>query len=64
MMSAERCAEITLEAAYHRKREVLMGPGGLPVWLRLIAPGSVDRMAIKMVLEPIAQRITAGKVEA
>lgn len=64
MMTAERCAAITLEAAYKRKRELLMGPGGLLVWLKLIAPNFLDRMAIKMILEPIARRTRAGKIEA
>lgn len=64
MMTAEHCAAITLEAAYNRKRELLMWPGGLLVWLKLIAPGFLDRMTIKMILEPIAKRTRAGKIEA
>lgn len=64
MMSAEHCAAITLEAAYKRKRELLMRPGGLLVWLKLIAPDFLDRMSIKMILEPIAKRTRAGKVGA
>ena len=64
MMTAERCAAIILEAAYKRKRELLMGPGGLLVWLKLIAPDFLDRMSIKMILEPIAKRTRAGKIEA
>ena len=64
MMTAERCAEIVLEAAYQRKRELLMGPGGLLVWLKMIAPNFLDRLTIKIVLEPIARRIRAGKIEA
>jgi short-subunit dehydrogenase len=63
MMTAERCAEITLDAAYKRKRELLMGPGGLLAWLKLIAPNFLDRLTIKMILEPIARRARAGKVE-
>jgi NAD(P)-dependent dehydrogenase (short-subunit alcohol dehydrogenase family) len=63
MMTADRCAEITLEAAYKRKREVLMGPGGMLVWLKLIAPNLLDRLSIEMILRPIARRTKAGKVE-
>jgi short-subunit dehydrogenase len=63
MMTAERCAAITLEAAYKRKRELLMGPGGLLVWLKLIAPGFLDRMSINVILKPIARRTRAGKIE-
>jgi len=64
MMTAERCAEITLEAAYKRRREVLMAPGRLLVWLKLIAPGFLDRLSIKTILEPIIRRTQAGKIEA
>ena len=63
MMTAERCAEIILEAAYKRKRELLMGPGGLLVWIKLLAPNFLDRLAIKTILEPIARRTRAGKIE-
>lgn len=63
-MNAERCAEIILEAAYQRRHELLMGPGGLLVWLKLIAPNFLDRLTIKMILEPIAKRTRAGKIEA
>lgn len=61
MMTAERCAEITLKAADKRRREVLMGPGRWLVWLKLIAPNFLDRLSIKAVLEPIARRTRAGK---
>ena len=46
MMTAERCAEIILHAAYRRKRELMMGPGNLIAWLKLLAPGLVDRLVI------------------
>ena len=46
MMTAERCAEIILQAAYRRQREVLMGPGRLIAWLKLIAPWLLDRIVI------------------
>jgi len=46
MMTAERCAEIILQAAYRRKRELVMGPGSLLAWLKLLAPGMVDRFII------------------
>jgi NAD(P)-dependent dehydrogenase (short-subunit alcohol dehydrogenase family) len=47
MMTAERCAELILRAAYRRKREVLMGPGRAIAWLKLLAPGLLDRMLIR-----------------
>ena len=46
MMTAERCAEVILRAAQHRQREVLMGPGRLIAWLKLLAPGLLDRLLI------------------
>jgi len=46
MMTAERCAEITLRAAYRRKRELMMGPGRLIAWLKLLAPGLLDFLVI------------------
>lgn len=46
MMSAERCAEIILRAACRRQREVVMGPGRLIAWLKLLAPGLLDRTVI------------------
>jgi short-subunit dehydrogenase len=61
MMTAKRCAEITLKATYKRRREVLMGPGGLLIWLKLIAPAFVDWLSIKFLLESIARRTRAGK---
>jgi hypothetical protein len=45
-MTAERCAEITLQATYKRKRELLMGPGLVLAWFRLLAPGLLDRFMI------------------
>ena len=46
MMTAERCAEVILRAAYRRQREVLMGPGRLISWLKLLTPGLLDRILI------------------
>jgi len=46
MMTAERCAEIILQMAYRRKRELMMGPGNLIAWLKLLSPGLVDRFVI------------------
>lgn len=46
MMTAERCAQVILRAMYCRRREVLMGPGRLIAWLKLLAPGLLDRVVI------------------
>lgn len=64
MMSHERCAEITLAAAYNRRREVLMGPGPLAVWLKLLAPGFLDWAMVKFFLEPAIRRAGAGTIDA
>lgn len=64
MMTAERCADITLAVAYKRRREVLLGPGRLLVWLKLIAPNFLDWLSIKTILEPIIRRTQTAKSEA
>jgi short-subunit dehydrogenase len=46
MMTAERCAEIILQTAYRRKRELMLGPSNLITWLKLLAPGLADRFII------------------
>lgn len=60
-MTAERCAEITLQATYKRRREVLMGPGRLATWLRVVAPRLLDRLVIKVFLEPAIRRARAAR---
>jgi short-subunit dehydrogenase len=55
-MTSERCADLALRAAYKRRREVLMGPGLMAVWLKLLAPGFLDWLSIKIFLEPAARR--------
>lgn len=62
-MSADRCAEITLRAAYRRKREVLMGPGVLTVWLKALAPGFLDWLAVKVFLEPAIRRARSAQAK-
>ena len=61
MMTAERCAEITLRAAHKRRREVLMGPGTLTVWLKLLAPGFVDWLTVNVFMEAAARRARAAQ---
>jgi hypothetical protein len=63
-MSAERCAEITLQAAYKRCREVLMGPGRVAVWLKVFAPGFLDWLAVKVFLEPVIRRARVAQEKA
>lgn len=62
-MTAEHCAEITLQAAYKRRREVLMGPGTLAVWLKVLAPGLLDWAVVKVVLEPAIRRARAAQAK-
>jgi short-subunit dehydrogenase len=59
-MTADRCAQIILDAAFNRRREVLMAPGPIAVWLKVLAPGFVDWLAIKLFIEPIIRRAKAG----
>jgi NAD(P)-dependent dehydrogenase (short-subunit alcohol dehydrogenase family) len=60
-MTAERCADITLRASGKRRREVLMGPGYLAAWLKVLAPGLLDWLVIKVFLEPVARRARAAR---
>lgn len=63
MMTADQCAEITLRAAHNRRREVLMGPGALTIWLKTLAPGLVDWLTVKFFLEPAIRRAKAAQRE-
>lgn len=50
IMSADECARRILDTARYRRREVVMtGRGKAGRWLRLIAPGLVDRIAARAV---------------
>ena len=50
MMSVEECARITAGAVEARKREVVMtARGKMGAWLKLVAPGVVDRMARRVI---------------
>jgi short-subunit dehydrogenase len=62
-MTADQCAEVVLNAAYKRRREVLMGPATLATWLKVIAPGFLDWFAVKVFLEAAIRRAKAGKIE-
>ncbi len=56
MMSAERCAEITLNAAYKRRREILMGPGALIVLLKTLSPALLDWAAANLFMKAALRR--------
>ena len=62
-MTADQCAQISLNAALKRRREVLMGPGNLAVWLKVISPSFLDWLTYKVFLEPAIQRAKSGKIE-
>jgi short-subunit dehydrogenase len=63
-MTADRCAQIILAAARRRKREIVMRPGPLALWLHLVAPDLVDRLTVKMILEPAIKRTLKGRSQA
>jgi short-subunit dehydrogenase len=58
MMTADQCAQLVLKAARQRKRQVVMRPGRLVIWLKLIAPGLTDRLIISAFLRPVAKRVS------
>ena len=45
VMSVETCARLIVRAAAARRREEIMGRGKLLVWVKIFAPGLVDRIA-------------------
>lgn len=50
IMSATECARRILRGAAHRRRELILSPRGkLGLWLKLLAPGLVDRIALRAV---------------
>ena len=50
VMTPHECARITVAAAASRKREVVIGARGrLGLWLKLIAPETVDRIAARAI---------------
>jgi short-subunit dehydrogenase len=50
VMSAETCARIILDAAARRRREEVMTlRGKFGLWLKLLAPGLVDRIALNAI---------------
>ena len=52
VMPAEKCAKLIIQAAAARKRELMMTwRGKVGVWVKLIAPTLVDRIAKKAILE-------------
>jgi short-subunit dehydrogenase len=52
VMSAKRCARLIIQAAATRKRELIMTwRGKVGLWVKLIAPGVVDRVAKKAIIE-------------
>jgi hypothetical protein len=51
-MPAEKCAQLIIQAAAARKRELIMTwRGKVGLWIKLIAPGIVDRVAQKAIIE-------------
>jgi short-subunit dehydrogenase len=60
-LTADQCAQIIQRAARLRKRQVVMRPGTLALWLKLIAPGFLDRLAISRFLRPAVKRIEDDK---
>jgi short-subunit dehydrogenase len=49
-MTAETCAQLILNATAQRKRELVMTfRGRMGLWLKLIAPGFIDRIASKAI---------------
>jgi len=59
MMTADQCARIVLTAARRRKRQVVMWPGSLGIWLKLIFPDLMDRVTISRFFRPAVKRLSS-----
>ena len=56
-MPVEECARLIVKAMENREREVVMtAQGRIGRWLKLIAPGVVDRMALAAVKDDLRLR--------
>jgi len=62
-MTADRCAQITLDAAWRRRREVVMWPGPAAAWLKLLAPGLLDRIVVRTFLRTAVRRMAQAKAD-
>jgi short-subunit dehydrogenase len=52
VMTAETCARLILEGTARRERElILSGRGKVGLWLKLVAPGIIDRITRKAIDE-------------
>lgn len=60
-MTADQCAEIVLRASFKKKREVLMAPGKLAEWIKLISPSLLDWITIHLFLGSVAKKVAAQK---
>jgi len=50
VMTAEECARLIVKAAARRQREEVMGlRNKVGLWIKLIAPGLVDRIALRAI---------------
>jgi short-subunit dehydrogenase len=56
-MTADQCAQIILKAAQKRRREVVMQPGKIALWLKLLAPGLLDKFIVERFFRPAVERI-------
>ena len=56
-MSVERCARLIVEGSEARRRDIVMSAKGrLGRWLKLLAPGVVDRLALKALTQEARPR--------
>ena len=55
-MTADCCARIVIRGVRQRRRQIVMRPGRLILWMKLIAPGWMDRQIISKFLRPAVKR--------
>jgi len=60
-MTADECAEIIIDAAKQRKREVVMKPGKISRWIKLLSPSLLDKLIIERAKKIIEREAQNGK---
>jgi short-subunit dehydrogenase len=56
MMPVDTCARLILAAAAKRRRDLFMPPGGIVRWIKLMAPGLLEKMTLAEIEKDRAKR--------
>jgi short-subunit dehydrogenase len=62
-MIAECCAEFTLHTIYKRRRDALLSPSPVLIWLKVLAPNFLGWLAVELFLKPFIHRTRATQTK-